>query len=130
VMVTRHYRNFDVNHDGTDVCYGLFTGYACCTSNMHQGWPKFTQNLWYATPDGGLAALVYAPCVVTTFLGEKQVAIVEETNYPFDEKIRFQVKVAVASVDLRNPASATTFPFKLRIPSWCDSASVLVNGMR
>ena len=128
VMVTRHYRNFDVNHDGTDVCYGLFTGYACCTSNMHQGWPKFTQNLWYATPDGGLAALVYAPCVVTTFLGEKQVAIVEETNYPFDEKIRFQVKVAVASVDLRNPASATTFPFKLRIPSWCDSASVLVNG--
>ena len=66
VEVTKHYRNFDVNHAGTDVCYGLFTGYTCCTANMHQGWPKFTQNLWYATPDEGLAAMVYAPCSVRT----------------------------------------------------------------
>lgn len=37
VMITKHIRNFDLNHNGTDVCYGLLTGYPCCTSNMHQG---------------------------------------------------------------------------------------------
>ena len=48
VMVTRHRRNFDQDHGGTDNCFGLLTGYPCCASNMHQGWPKFTQSLWYA----------------------------------------------------------------------------------
>ena len=119
VMVTRHYRNFDVNHDGTDVCFGLFTGYTCCTANMHQGWPKFTQNLWYATADGGLAALVYAPCAVTTRVGGKTVSVVEETNYPFEEKIRFRFKVE----------RAVRFSFRLRVPSWCSGAAVLVNGL-
>lgn len=90
VMVTRHYRNFDINHDGTDVCYGLFTGYPCCTSNMHQGWPKLVQNLWYATADGGLAAMVYAPSEVRVRLHGRQVGFREETGYPFGESIRFR----------------------------------------
>ncbi|HWB93413.1 MAG TPA: beta-L-arabinofuranosidase domain-containing protein [Puia sp.] len=118
VMITRHYRNFDVNHDGTDVCYGLFTGYPCCTSNMHQGWPKYTQNLWYATPDGGLAAMVYAPNVVTTRIGGKTVTISEETTYPFEETIRFRIDLA----------GAAKFPLKFRVPGWCKNASVTVNG--
>lgn len=117
VMITRHYRNFDVNHDGTDVCYGLFTGYACCTSNMHQGWPKFTQNLWYATPDGGLAAMVYAPCAVTAVAGGRPVTVAEETTYPFSDAVRFRIV-----------AGGGKFPLRLRVPSWCTGASVLVNG--
>lgn len=129
VMVTRHYRNFDVNHDGTDVCYGLFTGYACCTSNMHQGWPKFTQNLMYATGDGGLAALVYAPCEVTTRVGGDAVTVSEETNYPFEEAIRFRFKVegshGPVGGAVRGPLR---FPFRLRVPAWCSGASLLVNG--
>ncbi len=122
VMLTRHTRNFDVNHSGTDLCYGLLTGYPCCTSNMHQGWPKFTQNLWYASPDKGLAALLYAPSVVTTLVGEGQpVTIRETTNYPFEESIRFTV-----SLDKKNPT--VSFPLHLRIPGWCNKARVLVNG--
>ena len=57
VMVTRHRRNFDQDHEGTDLAFGTLTGYPCCFSNMHQGWPKFTQHLWYATPDNGIAAI-------------------------------------------------------------------------
>jgi DUF1680 family protein len=119
VMLTRHIRNFDVNHSGTDLCYGLLTGYPCCTSNMHQGWPKFTQNLWYATADKGLAALVYSPSEVKAKVGNGvEVSFKEETNYPFDENIRLTLTTA----------KKVAFPLDLRIPAWCNQASVKING--
>ncbi|WP_245562239.1 beta-L-arabinofuranosidase domain-containing protein [Niabella aurantiaca] len=121
VMITRHARNFSVDHDGADICFGLLTGYACCTSNMHQGWPKFTQNLWYATADKGLAALVYAPSAVTAKVADgTEVTIKEQTGYPFDERIRFTLE--------SGSKKALPFPFYLRIPAWCDTAIVSING--
>ena len=117
VMLTRQTRGFHVNHSGTDVCYGLLTGYACCTSNMHQGWPKFTQNLWYATADKGVAALVYAPSELKTTINGKQISFTEATNYPFEEQITFTYT-----------GGNNTFPFALRIPAWCKQAKIVVNG--
>ncbi|MCX6216292.1 beta-L-arabinofuranosidase domain-containing protein [Spirosoma sp.] len=122
VMLTRHVRNFDQNHGGTDVCMGLLTGYPCCTSNMHQGWPKFTQNLWYATPDKGLAALVFSPSEVSANVaGGNAVTFTEETNYPFDETIKFTL-----TTDKR--AASLAFPFHMRIPAWCTKATITING--
>ncbi|WP_460954056.1 beta-L-arabinofuranosidase domain-containing protein [Spirosoma litoris] len=122
VMLTRHTRNFDQNHGGTDACIGLLTGYPCCTSNMHQGWPKFTQSLWYATADQGLAALVYSPSQVKAYVaGGNEVTFTEETTYPFDERIRFILTTGKAV----NPIK---FPFHLRIPAWCKQATISVNG--
>ena len=119
VMLTRHTRNFDVNHEGTDLCFGLLTGYPCCTSNMHQGWPKFTQHLWFATPDKGLAALVYSPSTVTAWVaGGREVTLKEETNYPFSETIKFTITTG----------AAVPFPLRLRVPSWCDNPLVKING--
>jgi DUF1680 family protein len=122
VMLTRHTRNFDTDHDGTDVCYGLLTGYACCTSNMHQGWPKFTQNLWYATPDKGLAALVYSPSEVKAKVADgTEVSFKEETNYPFDESIKFTLSTG-------RSVKQVSFPLDLRIPEWCKKGIIKVNG--
>jgi DUF1680 family protein len=119
VNLSRGMRNFADNHGGTDLCYGLLTGYPCCASNMHQGWPKFTQNLWYATTDGGIAALVYSPSETTVKLpGKVNVTVEEETNYPFEEAIRFKLT--------SNKKAA--FPFHLRIPEWCKKATVKING--
>ena len=43
--------------DGPDsTLYGLAPNYGCCTANFNQGWPKFTQNLVMASPDGGLVS--------------------------------------------------------------------------
>ncbi len=120
VMITKHYRNFSVNHSGTDVCFGLLTGYPCCTANMHQGWPYFTQNLWYATPEGGLAALVYAPSSVTAKVkGDIEVKIREETHYPFEDHIRFIVEIP--------DQESAKFPLELRIPGWCKQAEIRIN---
>ena len=122
VMITRGMRNFDVNHDGTDLVHGLLTGYPCCTSNMHQGWPKFTQNLFYATPDNGIAAMIYAPSRVEAMVGSGTKVIIEElTHYPFSEKIRFEFTLPESS----EPAE---FPFHLRIPKWCSDAEIMLNG--
>lgn len=119
VMLTRHHRNFDVNHGGTDLCMGLLTGYPCCTSNMHQGWPKFVQNLWYATQDKGIAALAYSPSEVDIRLPDGiTVGVKEQTSYPFDQTIKFTL----------NPSATAIFPFHLRIPQWCRQALIKVNG--
>ena len=121
VMITRHRRNFEMEHDGTDVVFGFLTGYACCTSNLHQGWPKFTHNLWYATPDGGLAAMIYSPSEVTARVaGGVTVTITEDTAYPMEGKITFTV-----ALPGKNPVA---FPLRLRIPSWCDGMELSLNG--
>lgn len=112
--------NFDVNHSGLDQCFGLLTGYPCCTSNMHQGWPKFTQNLWYATADGGLAATIYSPSRVQAKVADGvDVCFVEDTKYPFEEKITFR---------LESISAPAVFPFVVRIPQWSRNTVITLNG--
>ncbi len=124
VMVTRQPHNFyeDHNHSHTDIVFGTLSGYPCCFSNMHQGWPKFTANLWFATHDNGLAALVYSPSTVTATVADgRTVTIDEETSYPMDGKITFSISLK----DKKEPAS---FPLHLRVPGWCASPEVSING--
>jgi uncharacterized protein len=101
--------------------FGMRSGYTCCLANMHQGWSKFASHLWYATGDGGLAALEFAPCVVSAFVGQtkEKVTIKEITDYPFDEKIRFEVGIL-------HPVE---FSFSVRIPGWCNEAVIMLNGI-
>ena len=113
-------RNFDVNHNGLDCCFGFLTGYPCCTSNMHQGWPKFTQNLWYATPGGGVAVTQYASSEVRMLVGENvEARFSEQTSYPFRGEVTFTVE------EMEHPVQ---FPFILRIPAWSVATTITVNG--
>lgn len=118
VMVTRGNRSFH-NDGGVRLVYGLLQGCACCTANYHQGWPKFAQHLWMASADGGLAAMIYGPSQVTGYVdGGTEITIVENTNYPFEETIRFTIETA----------RQVQFPLHLRIPGWCRRASIKING--
>lgn len=121
VLVSRARRNFyeEDSHGNTDLCFGLLTGYPCCTCNMHQGWPKLVQNLFYATPDRGLAALIYSPGEVRWTVGDQvAVTIAEKTAYPFEEQIEFTF----------NPEKPVHFPFYLRRPEWASGFTIKVNG--
>jgi hypothetical protein len=121
VMLTRERHNFyeEDHHGHTDLCYGLLTGYPCCTCNLHQGWPKLVAHLWYATPDRGVAAVMYGPCSLSVRVGDgTTVEIAEETAYPFEEKVTFILK----------PERETRFPLYLRIPGWCEKAEISLNG--
>lgn len=123
VVISHEHRNFVTAYHGTDQLMGLLTGYPCCTSNLHQGWPKFTQNLWYATDDKGVAALVYAPSEVSVKVANgTEVSFIEETEYPFEETIRFRFSIK------DKKTRSVFFPLHLRIPAWCEQAVIMVNG--
>ncbi|WP_259015681.1 glycoside hydrolase family 127 protein [Emticicia fluvialis] len=99
--------------------FGSYAGYTCCTANMHQGWTKFTSHLWYATPDKGLAALLFAPNNITAKVGDgTQISIAEETGYPFEDQINFTISTP----------KAVDFPLEIRIPVWCKEAVFILNG--
>jgi len=93
--------------------------YRCCPHNYGMAWPYFTESLWLATWDGGLCASLYSPSEVRAKVGDgTKVAIAEETDYPFSDTIAF-------SVETPKPVR---FPLWLRVPRWCNGASVTVNG--
>jgi uncharacterized protein len=98
--------------------FGLDPNFGCCTANMHQGWPKLTSHLWMATPSEGIAAVVYAPCVVNTKIRNVRLRIEEKTEYPFDENVSLEIQ----------PDVEVEFPLSLRIPGWAGEASIRVNG--
>jgi len=107
------------NHKGTDFVFGTLTGYPCCTTNMHQSWPKFVQNLFYATPDGGVAALLYAPAQVRMKVAnDVDLQLTESTGFPFREQIQFKLALS----------GNATFPFHLRIPEWTRGPKIKING--
>ena len=128
IACTRERRGFVTEHCGTDNVFSLLGGYPCCTCNMHQAWPKFTRDLWFATRDGGLAALYYSPCRVNaTVSGGVQVTVSEETSYPFGGEIRFVIDFP--GLKKRKAAKfEAEFPLYLRIPEWSKGAGVSVCG--
>lgn len=98
--------------------FGLEPNYGCCTANMHQGWPKFATHLWMRSPDGGLAAVAYAPCELSALCGGAEVSVTVETGYPFREDLAITVRAD----------RAARFPLHLRVPAWADGATLAVDG--
>lgn len=93
----------------------------CCQHNHSMGWPYFTKHLWLATPDNGLCAALYSASEVRAQAGDgATVRFDEDTHYPFAETIHFTF----------HADQPVAFPLYLRIPGWCDTASVLVNGQK
>lgn len=89
----------------------------CCQHNHTQGWPYFVENLWMATTDNGLAAVMYSPSEVTAKVGKGEtVTIRTDTKYPFEWMMTFKIT-----------DGGGAFPLYFRVPAWCDGAIVWVN---
>lgn len=93
---------------------------ACCTGNVHRLWPNFAIRMWMRDPHGGLAAAFYGPSSVRAEVGAERVPVEihEETDYPFGEDIQLTIR----------SERAVSFPLSLRIPGWCKSPQLLLNG--
>jgi DUF1680 family protein len=83
-------------------------GLACCPTNLTRFTPQ-VGGLVYAKADGKLDVNLYAAGEAAIELGGgKTVRLTQETNYPWDGKVRLTVAT-------ENPAA---FDLRLRIPGW------------
>ena len=82
----------------------------CCTGNQARLLPNYIHHTWMGTPDGGLAATMYAPVTVRSSVGDVTVEISSKTSYPFEDTAIMDVTV----VD----SKTKNFPLWLRIPAW------------
>jgi len=98
--------------------FGLEPNYGCCTSNLHQGWPKLAAHLWMRTKDEGLVAVVYAPCRVSFAARGVPVTVTVATDYPFRETVDVTVE----------PRQAAAFPIVLRVPAWAEGATLRIGA--
>ncbi|HZR80286.1 MAG TPA: beta-L-arabinofuranosidase domain-containing protein [Candidatus Binatia bacterium] len=108
---------FGIHHEN-DLLFGPVTGYGCCAANMHIGWPLFVAHSWFATPDGGIAALQLAPTTVSASIGGTSVRITQTSAYPFEPVVRFAVR----------SERPVAFPLSVRIPGWAARAELSVTG--
>jgi hypothetical protein len=93
----------------------------CCVGNLNRVIPNYVMHMWMGTLDGGLAATLYGPSAVrATVAGNVAVEVEARTGYPFEEAITLVV----------NPEREVAFPLYLRIPGWCRSPEIEVNGER
>jgi len=90
----------------------------CCPTNI----ARFITSLgqyFYSTEDSELAVHLYGTNSAELMIGDTFVRLKQETQYPWDGDIRLQLA-------LEQPSH---FTLHLRIPGWCRSAEILVNGM-
>jgi hypothetical protein len=119
IQLDRDNKAPEIQNSGTMISYSPFEVYRCCQHNVSHGWPYYAEELWLATPDNGLCASLYAACEVSAKAGDATaVKITEETDYPFADTVKFTLETA----------KPVKFPLCLRVPRWCDSASVNVSG--
>lgn len=90
----------------------------CCPGNIHRAMPNYIARMWMDDGRGGIIAACYGPSALTLGKGRRALRIVQETNYPFDDRIAFRFH-GRRSAPLR---------FTLRIPAWCKNAGIELNG--
>ncbi|MDP4174961.1 MAG: glycoside hydrolase family 127 protein [Bacteroidota bacterium] len=107
-----------LNNNGPFLMMNPFSS-RCCQHNHSSAWVNYAENLWMATPDDGLAAQFYSDCEVSAKAGNgSEVKLSETTHYPFDDEAKIKINVK----------KAADFPLYLRIPSWCRTAILKING--
>lgn len=91
----------------------------CCQHNHSSMWTSFLEGSWFATPDQGLAALLYHEGTIKAKVGDgTEVSVVTRSHYPFEEHVALTVEAP----------HAVAFPLYLRVPEWAHGATVTVGG--
>ena len=102
---------------GNSHLFGLEPNYGCCTANFNQGWPKFAASSFMRTEDG-IRSVMMLPTSVSERIGNSDVTVTVDTEYPFRMSGKYTVEVS----------SPVEFELSVRIPSW--SAGYAVNGKK
>ena len=94
-------------------------GCACCPSQICRFLPSIG-NYIYGTAQDGVYVNLYIGSEAKVSFGRKTLTLRQETNYPREGAVALSVST---------PSPVKT-RFSLRIPDWCDSWTLAVNGER
>jgi DUF1680 family protein len=90
----------------------------CCPCNFRRIISELPSLIYYQSTKG-VAVNLYTPSEAMLDLGnEVSLKIRQETNYPATGQVVVHL----------NPSKAVAFQLQLRIPRWCDKATVAING--
>jgi DUF1680 family protein len=90
----------------------------CCPSSGALALEEVSSVI-YSLRENGIACNLYTDSKVTIPLaGSLSVNVNQETDYPFNGKIKMAI----------NPSKRSKFPIFIRIPSWANNVSVNING--
>lgn len=87
----------------------------CCVPNAGRILPYYVQSMWMKDKDG-LVATLLGPCEVSADLNGRKISIIEETNYPFENKFQFLVQTDKPG----------TFTLKVVKPVWATSVKASI----
>ena len=91
----------------------------CCPNNWRRIVAELPEMIYYVSADGGVMVNLYTPSRAKIALADDlNVEVRQETDYPNSGKVILRV----------DPSRPAELPLKLRIPLWCTSATVSVNG--
>ena len=94
-----------------------FFGCACCPTNVVRFVPSMPGYV-YATDDNGIYVNLFVAGEAKLKFKDVMVRLQAHTNYPWDGKVTLTLE----------PEQSSAFAVKLRIPDWCEGASVSING--
>ena len=89
----------------------------CCTMNVSR-LVASVGGYFVSTAADGIALNLYGGISTTVEMAGTKVALREISTYPWSGDIRIEV----------DPESPATFDLKLRIPGWCEGATLKLNG--
>ena len=90
---------------------------ACCPPNITRLLLSLGRYL-YSVTETAILVHLYAQCTSTLSVGSRQVILHQQTNYPWEGVVSFEIEVD-------EPAE---FALHLRIPGWCKHARLMLAG--
>lgn len=91
----------------------------CCPGNFRRIMAELPQKVYYRCADNAIAVNLFTTSKAIVALDpDVSVALSQETDYPNSGHVVFNVI----------PSKEATFAIRLRIPRWCNNATVKING--
>lgn len=90
----------------------------CCPPNLLRSLAKASKWAYSLSKEGITVNLFGANTLDTKLLDGTNLVLTQETDYPWDQTVKITL----------HECSDAPFEIALRIPGWCDNASVTING--
>jgi len=112
---TNRLPQFSINNTTQGLYYREMHWPTCCPANIQRAMPNFIANMAMLNNKGELMWMTYGPAHLKTRDGKFDIQL--QTEYPFRDKLTFVLNTVPAGQVLR-----------LRIPEWCENATLMLNG--